>query len=70
MMRGDPGGGAVGSLGLVALPLAPGVLRLPGEFTPGALRLLGLELSSDPLKLPPGPLPTVGLFGRIAGWFG
>ena len=60
MIRAAPGGGAVGSLGLVeALPPAPGVLRL-----------LGLELRPEPAvvpKLPPGPLPTVGLFGLIAG---
>ena len=40
---------------------------------PGVLRLLGLELRPGPEvdpKLPPGPLPTVGLLGRIAGWLG
>ena len=56
-MRGAPGGGAVGSVD--GLPLAPGLLRLLGlELRP--------ELDVVP-KLPPGPLPTVGLFGRIAG---
>jgi hypothetical protein len=67
MMRGEPGGGAVGSLGFVTA--VPPAVPLPA---PDVLRLLGLELRPEPLllKLPPGPLPTVGVFARIPGWFG
>jgi len=61
MMLGVPVDGVVGSLGFTD-PLAPGAV----------LRPLGLEVMPPWLvpKLPPGPLPTVGLVCGIVVTFG
>ena len=59
---------------LVTLPLGfvpPGLVVEPGAPVPRLPRLLGLLLRPEPdwpvVKLPPGPLPTVGLLGGMAG---
>jgi hypothetical protein len=64
-------------LPLVTLPLgfAPvGFVVEPGAPFPRFPRLLGLVLRPEPdwplVKLPPGPLPTVGLLCGTAGWLG
>jgi hypothetical protein len=61
MMRGAPGGGAVGSRETTPLPVE------------GGFRLLGLLVNPAPLGvrgLSPNSRPTVGLLGLMGGMFG